>query len=57
MAERMRLDRDPPARAPEEAVIESWVEEIGVYLTIPTDDTRRTPRGRGGWRAPAKRDQ
>ena len=39
MAERIRLDRDHPERAPEEAVIESWVENLGVYLTIPTDDT------------------
>ena len=41
MAERIRLDRDHPERAPEEAVIESWVENLGVYLIIPTDDTIR----------------
>jgi hypothetical protein len=41
MAERIRLDRDHPGRAPEEAVIESWVENLGVYLMIPTDDTMR----------------
>ena len=41
MAERIRLDRDHPERAPEEAVIESWVENLGLYLIIPTDDTIR----------------
>jgi hypothetical protein len=41
MAERIRLDRDHPGRAPEEAVIESWVENLGVYLMIPSDHTMR----------------
>jgi hypothetical protein len=55
MAERIRLDRDHPARAPEEAVIESWVENVGVYLMIPTGDPRRTPRATDGRPASAKR--
>jgi hypothetical protein len=41
MAERIRLDRDHPEPAPEEAVIESWVENLGVYLMIPSDDIIR----------------
>ena len=41
MAEPIRRDRDDFVRAPEEAVIESWVEDPGIYLTIPRDDTTR----------------
>ena len=41
MAETIRRDRDDFVRAPEEAVIESWVEDPGIYLTIPRDDTTR----------------
>lgn len=41
MAEPIRRDRDHSARAPEEAAIESWVEDSGIYLTIPRGDTTR----------------
>lgn len=41
MAEPIRRDRDDFVRAPEEAVIESWVEDPGIYLTIPRGDTMR----------------
>jgi hypothetical protein len=35
MAEHPRLDAPDLKPAPEEAVIESWLEDSGVYLTIP----------------------
>jgi hypothetical protein len=41
MTERIRVDRDHRKRSPEEVAIESWVEDLGVYLTIPADDTLR----------------
>ena len=41
MAEPIRRDRDHFARAPEEAAIESWVEDPGIYLTIPRGDITR----------------
>ena len=41
MADPKRRDRDHFARAPEEAAIESWVEDPGIYLTIPSGDTTR----------------
>jgi hypothetical protein len=41
MAERIRLERDRRECAPEEAAIESWFEDLGVYLVIPGDDTMR----------------
>ena len=36
MAERTRPDIDDLDRAPEEAAIETWLEDSGVYLTIPS---------------------
>lgn len=41
MAEPIRRDRDHFSRAPEEAAIESCVEDPGIYLTIPRGDTTR----------------
>ena len=41
MPGRIRVDRGHRKRAPEEAAIESWVENLCVYLTIPGDDTLR----------------
>jgi hypothetical protein len=41
MAETIRRDRDHFASAPEEAATESWVEDPGIYLTIPRGDTMR----------------
>jgi hypothetical protein len=35
MMERTRPDGDDLERAPEEAAIETWLEESGVYLTLP----------------------
>jgi hypothetical protein len=35
MAEHTRPDGNDLERAPEEAAIETWLEESGVYLTIP----------------------
>jgi hypothetical protein len=35
---RTKGDRDRRKRAPEEVAIESWVEDLGVYLTLPGDD-------------------
>ena len=37
----LRQDRDDSARAPEEAAIESWIEDHSVYLTLPRADTMR----------------
>lgn len=39
MAEHTRPDGNDLERAPEEAAIETWLEESSVYLTIP----RREP--------------
>jgi hypothetical protein len=47
MPERTRVDRDRRKRAPEEAVIESWVENPGIYLTLPSDDPLRDNTGIG----------
>jgi hypothetical protein len=41
MAEPIRRDRDHFPYAPEEAVTESWVENTGIYLSIPRGDTIR----------------
>jgi hypothetical protein len=41
MAERIRPDRDHLERAPEETAIESWVEDLGIYLMIPGGETTR----------------
>jgi hypothetical protein len=41
MAQPTRRDRDHVPRAPEEAAIESWVEDPGIYLTIPRGNTTR----------------
>jgi hypothetical protein len=35
MAEHTWPDRNDLERAPEEAAIETWLEDSGVYLTIP----------------------
>jgi hypothetical protein len=57
MPEHLRLDRNDPDSAPEDAVTESWVEAVDIYLTIPAADTRRTPRARVGRRASAKQEE
>ena len=41
MAEDNRSDHDDLERAPEEAAIETWVEESGVYLRVPGSEPVR----------------
>ena len=38
MPERTPSDVNELERAPEEAAIETWLEDSGVYLTIPDDE-------------------
>jgi hypothetical protein len=55
MAEHTRWDGNDPERAPEETALDTWVEESGVYLTIPSPvrpdvERRRTPGSPAGAR-------
>ena len=43
MAEHTRPDGNDLERAPEEAAIEAWLEDSGVYLTIPGSEPARQP--------------
>jgi hypothetical protein len=43
MAGRTRPDRNALERAPEEAEIETWLEDSSVYLTIPDGEPSRQP--------------
>jgi hypothetical protein len=58
MPERIRVHRDRRTRSPEETAIESWVENLGVYLTLPGDDPVRDKTDIGPtariWRSAAK---
>ena len=41
MAEHRRTDRNALDRAPEEAAIDTWLDDSDVYLTIPGNDLAR----------------